>query len=116
MGDGVIVLLHLGFWVLWRESKRMDSCKLALEFVNQISKCEGFHLANWVHHVCYFVPVIDLFSKNKNNKQKKPNQKLFLFTGKEILTCYIQLKRGNKEGKAIVAQRYCISTKSEKRA
>lgn len=77
VGDGVVVLLHLGFWVLWRESKRMESCKLAWDFVNQISKCEGFHLANWVCLVCYFVPVTGLFSNNNNNEQKKQTRNYF---------------------------------------
>lgn len=68
MGDGVVVLLHLGFWVRWEDRERMENCKAAWEFENQISKCEGFHLANWVSLVCYFVPVIGLFSNNNLKK------------------------------------------------
>jgi len=38
----------------------MENCKAAWRFVNQGSMQEGFHLANWVSLMCYFVPVIGL--------------------------------------------------------
>lgn len=39
----------------------MENCKAAWDFVNQVGVSEGFHLANWVSLMCYFVPVIGLF-------------------------------------------------------
>lgn len=62
MANGVAGQLVLGFWVLGRGGERMENCKAAWQFVNQAGRSEGFHLANCVSLVCYFVLVTGVFN------------------------------------------------------